>query len=492
MNVSPGRVETLIKLLNLAACTASTRIDWAVALDGMSEDTFGSHLGASLSDLLSRGCDLNELRRDSKETLVVLGFSELEQEVLAAKLKAIPDGLTGEALTKWVAVSERIAHSERITNLDQLPTDAFSAIWSSIDDPDDALAASLACVKLNAARNGVPMRTLIRSTLRSASLRAWAKRIRCPSPYPHWVELHGLQGAAKYNGRVGRALAPPNEAGRMPIEVDGGLGECAILLKHAVRILVKPANARPVLGSDLVLVVQMWADQAAWGNRPIPRFTQASLPRKHSCFLREAWLDMDGIDEDGERVMQDLHLGKTLAEMSLEERAVTASLEALIEPLPSARWASSSMSALVECLDARVVINRLEPDHSRDRLAMQNQQVTHLFVDPESGLAPPEWQSGIGDVLAYRIPTEEFKRRTAGSGRAVAAVGEHGCVEYNDVEIDDLTVFDMEILSGFIQGELGSGEALAERPIDSMATLEDYKRQWQRYDARCREKGAVL
>ena len=124
----------------------------------------------------------------------------------------------------------------------------------------------------------------------------------------------------------------------------------------------------------------------------------------------------------------------------------------------------------------------------RDSLAMQNQQVTYLFVDPETGLAPPQWQSGIGDVLAYRIPTE----RAATSGRAVAAVGEHGCVEYNEVEIEDLTVFEMEILSGFIQGELGFGEALSRRPIDSRERTLEYRRQWQRYAARCREKGAVL
>lgn len=50
-------------------------------------------------------------------------------------------------------------------------------------------------------------------------------------------------------------MGPPNEAGRVPIEVDGGLGEVATQLKHAVKILV---NARLLLGSQgLVLVVRM-------------------------------------------------------------------------------------------------------------------------------------------------------------------------------------------------------------------------------------------
>ena len=47
------------------------------------------------------------------------------------------------------------------------------------------------------------------------------------------------------------------EAGRVPVEVDGGLGECATGRRHAVRILVKPANTRPLtkLGSELILAV---------------------------------------------------------------------------------------------------------------------------------------------------------------------------------------------------------------------------------------------
>ena len=60
------------------------------------------------------------------------------------------------------------------------------------------------------------------------------------------AQQQGLQGAPQYNGRVGRALGPPNESGRMAVEVDAGLGQLPRRHLHGSRslraLLVKPAN----------------------------------------------------------------------------------------------------------------------------------------------------------------------------------------------------------------------------------------------------------
>lgn len=77
-------------------------------------------------------------------------------------------------------------------------------------------------------------------TLSTPTLRAWADSLGCPSPYPYWVKVRGLSNA-KYNGRVGRALGPPNEQGWVAVEMDAGLGE---LSQSAVRRWVESSCER--------------------------------------------------------------------------------------------------------------------------------------------------------------------------------------------------------------------------------------------------------
>lgn len=364
----------------------------------------------------------------------------------------------------------RVSLDEHIQRLEQLPTDALAAVWSLLD-PDDAFAASLACRKLNAARDGAPIRTRICSSLRSVSLRQWAEALGCPSPYPHWVKLHGLQAAALYNGRVGLAMKPPNESGRIPIEVDGGLGECATGLQHAVRILVKPVNIRPLtqLGSELVLAVRLLTSR---GGR---QMRHAVLPREHSCFLREAALPPTNPLLSFEVNLRNSQLstnsgmenrGMTFADMDFmveeEEREKLQPLIMWSQPLPSARWANVERPELMTMLGVPLAVQRLEAPSSRGRLEMQNQQATLLMIDPETGMAHPHWQDGVGEVLVYRCPTPSTSAVTVGH----------------------LTVFDMDIVSSFIDDELQCGEALSENPIRA-SNLNEYRQHWKGYEERC-------
>ena len=359
--------------------------------------------------------------------------------------------------------------SERILYLEQLSADALTAVWSVLD-PDDAFAASLACSKLNAARTGAPLSTRICSTLRSSSLRQWADALGCPSPYPHWVKLHGLQAAAQYNGRVGRALKPPNESGRVPVEVDGGLGECAIGLRHAVTILVKPANMQPLtqLGSELILVARLLT-----GLRH-PRMRQETLPRWHSCFIREAALPPTNSLISFEVNLRNVGMstcggmenkGRTVADMDQqmeeEERAQLQPLLTWSQPLTSARWANVELPELMTMLGVPLAMQRLEAPGSRERIAMQNQQATYMMIDPETGLAHPHWQHSIGEVLVYRCPTPST----------------------NEVMVGHLTLFDMDVVMEFISGELGCGETLSEDPI-TPDNLTDYRQRWEEHVAR--------
>ena len=43
-----------------------------------------------------------------------------------------------------------------------------------------------------------------------------------------------------------------------------------------------------------------------------------------------------------------------------------------------------------------------------DRSTYDNQWATYLLISPESGFAPPEWQSYVGPVVAYRDDEEDF------------------------------------------------------------------------------------
>ena len=88
--------------------------------------------------------------------------------------------------------------------LTTLGADPLAAILAhASDDDDDAttLEFALTCHVLNAARPSGEIRTRVLATLRNPRLQAWAASLGCPSPYPYWAEIHGLQGAAKFSSR---------------------------------------------------------------------------------------------------------------------------------------------------------------------------------------------------------------------------------------------------------------------------------------------------
>tara|TARA_B110001452_G_scaffold75864_1_gene61607 strand:+ start:1369 stop:1752 length:384 start_codon:yes stop_codon:yes gene_type:complete len=120
-----------------------------------------------------------------------------------------------------------------------------------------------------------------------------------------------------------------------------------------------------------------------------------------------------------------------------------------------------------------VLIQRLEAPDSRDRLAMQNRRATLLFLDPHPGIAPLHWQNGIGDVVAYRCP----------------GPNPDGGVVF----VDHLTGFDMEILSGFIEGELKCGHGLSQKnPIVSEADMYECMQRFALYESVCEEIGHAV
>jgi hypothetical protein len=415
---------------------------------------------------------------------------------MAARL----DGGLSDSMSRNCDLSERFVHSERVVHLEQLPADALGAVWGAVDH-DDAFAASLVCSKLNAARAGVPIRTRICSSLRSSSLRQWADAHGCPPPYPYWVELHGLRAAsaALYNGRCGLVLQPPNSvSGRVPVEVDGGLGECATGRRDAVRILVKPANTRPLteLGSELILAVRLLTSPGGWSRR------QVSLPRDHSCFLREAvllpnnstlsqseqttlWLQKKGF---GINVRNGQLSGKTVADMrtisaltpsvlgntgnpdqvlatlsAMRERAQREAyreqLQPLLtqsQPLPSARWANVERPQLMTVLGVPLAAQRLEARSSRGRGEMGNHLASILMADTD-GSTGEDWRGGVGEVLVYRCPTP--------STGAVTSV-------------DHLTGFDMEIVISFLENVRGH---LSEDPV-TPDNLNEHRQRWKSYE----------
>ena len=82
-------------------------------------------------------------------------------------------------------------------------------------------------------------------TLGDVGLPPWAASAGCPSIYPYWAEVHGLQGAGEYNGRVGRVMKPPNDNGRHVVEIDAGAGELprrGSQSQTLKSILIKKAN----------------------------------------------------------------------------------------------------------------------------------------------------------------------------------------------------------------------------------------------------------
>ena len=112
-------------------------------------------------------------------------------------------------------------------------------------------------------------------------------------------------------------------------------------------------------------------------------------------------------------------------------------------------------SPLLAKCGVRLAIQRVEKPNSRDRHAMQNTLSTMIMLDTESGFAPNEWQSGIGDVYLYRGPHYEE---------------DTGDLQHFDT-IEAAFIWD------YTQGSLGGGEFI------SNASEERYKHGLARYRA---------
>ena len=333
---------------------------------------------------------------------------------------------------------------------DRLKADEVSVLFSHIP-AEDRLAATLTCKSLNKARAGKPMKTSTLAMLRSEPLQAWAATLGCPL-YPYWAELYGLQGVAMYNGRVGRVLGPPNEKGRYPFELDAGMGELprrkdGVRSKTLKYITVKPSNVHPLTSLDDELVRAVHNA----GGQSLLNLSAVVLPRRHSCFLREMQasdmlerprggrpgLDIetwnhhvvamskkwpDDMDQTSGSLFNSFTSegGKVPHPLSTKARCQTAWRHHApfdnVRPLDSeqedgcvAKWANVVRSPLLAKCGVRLAIQRVEKPNSRDHgrgpaHAMQNTLSTMLMLDLRSGLAPMEWQSGIGDVYLYRGP----------------------------------------------------------------------------------------
>jgi len=361
----------------------------------------------------------------------------------------------------------------------RLNHDDLAHIWRLLS-PDDHLAAALSCKILNAQRprrrkfpwygdelgeEMNPMiteriKTRLLATMRSDSLQAWAASIGCPSIYPHWVELCGLSSQL-HNGRVGRALAPSNEQGRMPVEVDSGLGELPQRGKRRSPSLkpisVRQANVRVLTALDSELVYAVCSE----GGRSIGNWEPVLLPRKHSCFRREqhatTMIESFGSQPDAganEYNRQTWPLGGKDAEAINEINAMLLkqlcqgsgpltdperSGEAMWSfPLSHARWAAVQRSPLLAKCGVLLAIQRVEAHNSRDRMEMDNQLATLLMIDTGNGFAPQHWQDGIGDVYIYKsVPAHH---------NSSASDPEH------------LSIDELGFIWQYISGDLASGE----------------------------------
>ena len=147
--------------------------------------------------------------------------------------------------------------------------------------------------------------------------------------------------------------------------------------------------------------------------------------------------------------------------MEEEERAQLRPLLTWSQPLPSAQWANVERPELMSMLGVPLAVQRLEVPSSRGRREMQNQQATLLMIDIETGVAAPHWQDGVGEVLVYRCPAPSTSAIT----------------------VEHLTVWDMDVVSGFISEELGCGEALSEDPITPDNVVE-HRQRWESYKER--------
>ena len=109
------------------------------------------------------------------------------------------------------SAEQPLAAAAEAVVLTALGADPLAAILehASVDGDATTLAFALACRVLNAARPAGKIRTRVIATLRNPQLQAWAASLGCPSPYPYWAEIHGLQGAAKFMGAWAACSARP-------------------------------------------------------------------------------------------------------------------------------------------------------------------------------------------------------------------------------------------------------------------------------------------
>jgi hypothetical protein len=312
--------------------------------------------------------------------------------------------------------------------------------------------------------------------MRSTSLRDWAASIGSPSPYPHWVELHSL-GKATYNGRVGRALAPPNDGGRVPVLLDGGYGELEPAGVKPISVRVGNLHSLVCLDCELVYAVRLSSGRNGPGN-----WCEVTVPRRHSCFAREQ-LDISCIsDPTGGNRIEDINRNAWSLAFKSTSQLMEADVQAPFtdalrssfyrryttivshltggplwggpppllswhttvtgepltdlnaEPLPGARWALIQRSNLLAFCGKNVALQRVSRPHSLDCVAMRNQPACYLMINIVTGFAPPHHMDGIGDAYVYES-------------------NEKGPIHFR--------LHDFEHIWDFINGDLACGEALA-------------------------------
>lgn len=163
---------------------------------------------------------------DRAEALNLHAAVDALTDAEARKLQAQNAATDSESLAALAHLRWRVWRAEHPSEL-PLDNDAMACLARGLDGAG-LLAFSLSCKQFNAARKAAPdpmLRTLTRSTLRSASLWKWALSVGCPSDmFPCWAEAHSLK-AGNLNGRVCSILGPPDgDDNRCPVEFDTGRG----------------------------------------------------------------------------------------------------------------------------------------------------------------------------------------------------------------------------------------------------------------------------
>ena len=236
----------------------------------------------------------------------------------------------------------------------------------------------------------------------------------------------------------------------MDDELDAGLGELprrkdGVRSKTLKYITVKPVNVHPLTSLDDELVRAVHNA----GGRGLLNLSAVVLPRRHSCFLREMHAsDMlerprrssgpMSIGVWNEHVVAMSHSWPSLGEIAgmlynsfmttggaIHDKGTRARCQTAwhhapfdnLRPLEQedgcvAKWAYVVRSPLLAKCGVRLAVQRVEKPRdplfdAANRFAMQNTLSTMIMLDTESGFAPNEWQSGIGDVYLYRGPHYE-------------------------------------------------------------------------------------